>query len=150
MLRSLMRCLFLMVVTLLAALAPLTAGLTEGRLESAMKQAASKGRLVAFFFEQGYYAPNCPKCIVVVNAANKAMKSAIPRKYTQLLTIEAKDTRGLDKLPECVQNEMKSQGRPLVVLTDASGAEVVASLKGSPDRNQAEAFEQKTAEAAGK
>ncbi|MCF7733520.1 MAG: hypothetical protein K9N23_17660 [Akkermansiaceae bacterium] len=45
---------------------------------------------------------------------------------------------------------MKSQGRPLLVVTDASCEEVVGSLKGSPDRDQAKAFEEKAAEATGK
>lgn len=49
-----------------------------------------------------------------------------------------------------IMKMMKSQGRPLLVLTDASGEEVVASLEGSPDRDQAKAFEEKAAGATGK
>lgn len=136
-------------LALAATLAPLAAGFNEKRLESAKKNAATKGRLVAFFFEQAYYDPNCPKCIADVNANNAAMKKAIPRKYVELVTIEAGDKRDLDKLPECVSDQ--SAGAPKIVLTDSACEKVLAKTDTKrPDRQQAKKLEQEAAAALGK
>ena len=143
-----MKCVSLLLVALLATLAPLSASFSEKRLETEKKSAVSKGRLVAFFFEQEYYDPSCPKCLEDVNSNNNAMKKAIPRKYVNLLTIDAGESRGLDKLPKCVQAAMKA--RPQVILTDAACEKVVATIEGRPDRDKAKAFEKKAAEALGK
>jgi hypothetical protein len=130
-----------------ALLVPVSAGITESRIEATKQSAAKKGRLIAFFFEQDYYLPNCPKCVQDVNANNKAMKAALPRKHANVVTIDAGETRGLDKLPECVRNSGKAT--PRIVVTDAGCEKVVATLQGRPDRKQADDFEKKVAAATG-
>lgn len=136
-------------LALAASIAPISAGFSEKRLESAKKQAATKGRLVAFLFEQAYYNPNCPTCIADVNANNSAMKKAIPRKHVELLTIDAGDSRDADKLPQCVRDAAK--GAPVIILTDSACEKVVAvTATKRPDRKQAKEFEEKAAEALGK
>ena len=143
-----MKTVLLLWVTVLATLVPVCAGISESRIESVKKSAASKGRLIAFFFEQDYYLPNCPKCVQTVNANNNAMKSALPRQYVSVITIDAGETRGLDKLPECVRNSGKAT--PRIVVTDAACEKVLATLQGSPDREKAAAFEKEVAAALGK
>ena len=138
----------LLLIAMLALLAPLPAGISESRLESIKKSAAKSGRLVAFFFEQDYYLPNCPKCVQEVNANNNAMKKALPRRHVSVVTIDAGETRGLDKLPQCVLDTGKAT--PRIVVTDAACEKVVATLQGKPDRAKTEEFEKAVAEAAGK
>ena len=124
---------------MLALLGPVSAGLNAKRLESEMKNATVKGTLIAFYFEQGYYNPNCPKCIVDVNANNKAMKQAFPRRYASVITIDAGETRGLENLPACVKAAKK--GTPQIIVTTAACDKVVATIEGRPDRKKADAFE---------
>ena len=104
-----------------------------------MKNAVIKGTLIAFHFEQGYYNPNCPKCIVDVNANNKAMKQALPRRYASVITIDADETRGLENLPACVKAAKK--GAPQIIVTSADCTKVIATLAGRPTRKQAADFE---------
>lgn len=145
---NLMKTAVLLCVALISSLAPLSAGISESRIESAKQSAAKKGRLIAFFFEQDYYLPNCPKCIQDVNANNSAMKSALPRQHATVITIDAGETRGLDKLPACVRDSGKAT--PRIVVTDAACEKVVATLQGKPDRAKADEFEKKVAAALGK
>jgi hypothetical protein len=143
-----MKTLSLLLAVAVAALVPASAGFSEKRLESEKKSAAEKGKLIAFFFEQEYYTPNCPKCIEDVNSNNNAMKKAVPRKYVNLVMIDAGENRGVDKIPQCVQDAMKSA--PQLIITDAACEKVLATIEGRPDRKKAEAFEKKVAEAAAK
>jgi hypothetical protein len=143
-----MRIFTLLLAVCAASLAPVSAGISESRLESVKKSAAKSGRLIAFFFEQDYYLPNCPKCVQEVNANNNAMKKALPRKYASVVTIDAGETRGLDKLPGVVRDSGKTT--PRIVVTDAACEKVVATLEGNHDRAKADAFEKQVAEAAGK
>jgi hypothetical protein len=138
----------LLLIALTASLAPASAAFSEKRLETEKKSAVTKGRLIAFLFEQAYYNPNCPKCIQDVNANNSAMKKALPRKYVNVVTIDAGETRGLDKLPQCVQDSGKAT--PRIVVTDASCEKVVATISGRPDRKQADEFEKQVAAELGK
>lgn len=138
----------LLLIALTASLAPASAAFSEKRLETEKKSAVEKGRLIAFFFEQAYYDPNCPKCIQDVNANNSAMKKALPRKYVNVVTIDAGETRGLDKLPQCVQDAGK--GGPRIIVTDAACEKVVASISGRPDRKKADEFEKQVAAELGK
>lgn len=146
--RAVMRTACLLLIALSATLAPVSAGFNEKRLESEKKSAAEKGKLIAFFFEQAYYDPNCPKCIQDVNANNSAMKKALPRKYANVITIDAGETKGLDKLPECVRDGAKSA--PTIIVTDAACEKVVATINGRPDRKKADEFEKQVAAEAGK
>jgi hypothetical protein len=143
-----MKTLSLLVIAALAMVAPVSASFSEKRLETEKKSAAAKGKLIAFFFEQEYYDPNCPKCIVDVNSNNNAMKKAVPRKYVNLIMIDAGESRGVDKIPQCVQEAMKKA--PQLIVTDAACEKVLATIEGRPDRKQADEFEKKVAEAAGK
>lgn len=141
-----MKNLSLLLVAVLATLVPASASFSEKRLEAEKKSAAAKGKLIAFFFEQEYYNPTCPKCIVDVNSNNNAMKKAVPKKQVGLVMIDAGESRGVDKIPQCVQAAMK--GKPQIIVTDAACDKVLATLEGRPDRKQADAFEKKVAEAA--
>jgi hypothetical protein len=143
-----MKKLSLLLIAVLAMVVPVSASFSESRLESQKKSAAAKGKLVAFFFEQDYYDPSCPKCILDVNSNNNAMKKAVPRKYVNLITIDAGESRGVDKIPECVQKAMKKA--PQLIVTDAACESVLATIEGRPDRDKAKEFEKKVAEAAGK
>jgi hypothetical protein len=143
-----MKTIALPLILIAALLAPASAGISESRIESTKKSAAKSGKLIAFLFEQDYYLPNCPKCVQDVNANNTAMKKAVPRKYASLITIDAGETRGLDKLPSVVQSSGKAT--PRIVITDASCEKVIATLEGKPDRAKTDAFEKQVAEAAGK
>lgn len=147
MLAATMKIPFLPLVVAIATALPAPASFSEKRLESEKKSAAEKGKLVAFFFEQAYYDPTCPKCILDVNSNNNAMKKAVPRKYVNLITVDAGESRGVDKIPQCVQDAMKAA--PQIVLTDAACTKVVATIEGRPDRKKAEAFEKKAADAVG-
>lgn len=138
-----------LLVAVLAALVPAFAGFSEKRLESEKKAAITKGRLLAFHFEQAYYDPNCPKCVQDVNANNAAMKKTVPKKYAEVITIEADETRNLDQLPQCVRDKRVKQGAQIIV-TDVECENVLASITGRPTRDQAKAFEQEVAKAAGK
>lgn len=113
------------------------AGFSERKLESAQKKATTSGKKIAFVFYQDYYLPNCPKCIQQVNAANNAIKKAIPRSSVVTVEVE-KDDRDLDKLPSIVSNGKL----PRIVVTDAACEKVVAQLDGAPDRDKAKAFEE--------
>ena len=138
----------ILLAALLVTLSSVAAGISESRIESVKQSAEKKGRLIAFFFEQDYYLPNCPKCVQDVNANNNAMKGALPRKYVSVITVDAGETRGLDKLPSCV--EASSKAKPRIVVTDAACTKVIATLQGRPDREKAAAFEKEVAAALGK
>lgn len=126
-------------ISLLAAFAcasPAAANFSERKLTSTMASAAKSGKLIAFVFYQDYALPNCPTCVSNTDAANKALKSAIPRTDVVVIEVEA-DDRDLDKLPSAVG----AQGRaPRIVVTDANCEEVIAKLDGAPDKNQAKEF----------
>ena len=64
----------------------------------------------------------------------------------ELIMIDAGESRGVDKIPQCVQDAMKK--KPQLIVTDAACTKVLATLDGRPDRKQADAFEKKVAEAA--
>lgn len=133
-----MKMLSLLGIVTLSLLAPLGASIGEKHLEAEKKNAEEKGKALVYFFAQGYYNPNCPKCIADVNANNAAMRKALPRKVANVIMIDAGETRGLDKLPACVTTA--KQGAPQLIATDAAGTTVIATLQGRPDRKQADAF----------
>ena len=141
-----MKSLALLCIFTLACVAPVTAALGEKHLEAEKKSAAEKGKAVVFFFTQGYYNPNCPKCILDVNTNNAAMTRALPRKYANVITLYAGDNRGLDKLPQCVKGA-GGKNPPVLVATNAACDKVIATLHGRPDRKQADAFEKTVAAA---
>jgi hypothetical protein len=143
-----MKKLSLLLVAVLATLVPVSASFSEKRLETEKKSAAEKGKLVAFFFEQEYYDPSCPKCIEDVNSNNNAMKKAVPKKHVNLIMIDAGESRGIDKIPQCVQAAMKKA--PQIILTDAACEKVIATIEGRPDRKKADEFEKKAAAVTGK
>jgi len=124
-------------ILLFACVSTAFAGFSERKLESAQKKAGESGKKIAFVFYQDYYAPNCPKCIQQVNAANNAIKKAIPRSSVVTVEVE-KDDKDLDKLPSIVSKG----GWPRIVVTDADCGKVVAQLNGAPDRKKAKAFEE--------
>lgn len=127
----------------LACTATATANFSERKLASAMASAAKSGKLVAFVFYQDYALPNCPTCVSSTDAANKALKSAIPRTDVVVIEVEA-DDRDLDKLPSSIP----AQGRaPRIVVTDAGCEEVIAKLDGAPDRDKAKEFKTTVSEA---
>ncbi len=122
---------------LLASLSTAFAGFSERKLESAKKSAAKSGKKIAFVFYQDYYLPNCPTCVQKVNAANNAVKKAVPRSEVVVVEIDKGD-KDMDKLPSVVSSE---GGLPRIIVTDASCEKVVATLNGAPDREKAKAFE---------
>lgn len=123
---------------ILACASTAFAEFSERKLESALKKASDSDKKIAFVFWQDYYLPNCPKCIQKVDAANGAIKKAIPRSSVVMVEIEKGD-KNLDKLPSAVSAEGKL---PRIVVTDASGEKVVATLDGTPDRDKAKAFKE--------
>lgn len=134
------------IIALLVSLGTAFAGFSERKLEAAKKSAADQGRGIAFVFFQDYWAPNCPKCVQQVDAANSAIEKAIPKSVVKVVEINKGD-KDLDKLPSTVP----SQGQlPRVVVTDATCETVIASITGSPDREKSKEFEAKVKEAAGK
>ncbi len=88
-------------------------------------------------FYQDYYLPNCPTCVQKVNAANNAVKKAVPRSEVVMVEIDKGD-KDMDKLPSVVSSE---GGLPRIIVTDAACEKVVAQLSGAPDREKAKAFE---------
>jgi len=138
-----MKTLTLLWFFLVVCVSPVFATLGEKHIEAEKKSAADKGKAIVFYFRQAYYNPNCPKCIADVNANNAATKKALPRKYANIITIEAGGTRSLDKLPECVK-AIKANA-PILVATDAACTKVIGTLRGRPDRAQADAFEKSVA-----
>lgn len=135
-----MKYLTLLLVALLSAPSLLAAGFSEKRLESEKKDAAAKGKGVAFFFTQAYDPTNRDRNHAIdVDSNNNALKKAIPRKYVNTLTIDAGQTRDLDKIPLSVQKAMKD--RPQLIVTDAACDKVLATLGGRPDRKKATEFE---------
>lgn len=135
-----MKFLTVLLVSLLASLAPVSAGFSERRMESEKKDAAAKGKGLVFFFTQAY-DPNSRdrNHTVDVDSNNNALKKAIPRKYLNTVLVDAGDTRDLDKIPQCVQAAMK--GKPQLIVTDAACTKVLTTLSGRPDRKQADEFE---------
>ena len=113
------------------------AGFSERKLESAKKSAAKSGKKIAFVFYQDYDLPNCPTCVQKVNAANNAVKKAVPRSEVVMVEIDKGD-KDMDKLPSVVSSE---GGLPRIIVTDAACEKVVAQLSGAPDREKAKAFE---------
>lgn len=140
-----MKSLSLLLVVVLATWVPVSASFSEKRLEAEKKSAAEKGKLLAFFIEQEYYDRTEPKNIVDVDSNNNAMKKAVPRKYANVIMIDAGESRGVDKIPKCVQDAMKKA--PQLILTDAACEKVIATLEGRPDRKKAAEFEKKAAAA---
>lgn len=137
-----MKSLTMLLAALVAVVAPVFGAFSERRLESEKKDAAAKGKGVAFFFTQDYDPKSRdPNHRVDVDSNNNAMKKAIPRKYVNVLDIDPQETRGLDKIPLCVQKAMK--GKPQLIVTDAACEKVLAVLDGRPDRKKAADFEVK-------
>ena len=122
---------------LLTCLSTAFAGFSERKLESAQKKAADTDKKIAFVFYQDYYLPNCPTCIQKVDAANSAIKKAIPRSSVVVVEIEKGD-KDMDKLPSVVGKG----GLPRIMVTDAACGKVVAQINGAPDRDKAKAFKE--------
>ena len=135
----------LVLITASLGLLPAFGGVSERKLEAARKSAEKSGKLIAFVFWQDYWDPNCPKCVAQVSANNNSTKSAIPRSDVVMVEIDKGD-KDMDKLPACVPQQ---GGLPRVVVTDAAGTKVVATLPGAPDRKQSKEFEKKVEEARG-
>jgi hypothetical protein len=97
---------------------------------------------VAFFFTQDYDPKSKDRNHHVdVDSNNNALKKAIPRKFVNTILIDPGETRGLDKIPLCVQAAMKD--KPQLIVTDAKCEKVLAVLAGRPDRDKADEFELK-------
>jgi len=111
----------------------LHAGFSERKLNNAIASATKSGRLIAFVFHQDYALPNCPKCVTRTDAANQAIKKAIPGSDVVVVEIEKGD-KDLDTLPACVGSG--GSGARLVI-TDSQGKAVIAKTDGVPDRDQA-------------
>ena len=122
------------------------AGITARKVENAKSTATRSGKLVAFVFYQGYYNPNCPKCIAEVNANNAAVKRAIPRKYAVPIDVEGRQKDVDEALPSVVS---KKGASPRIVVTDADCQKVVAEVRNGSSKEELEAFEKKVAEASG-
>lgn len=110
------------------------AGFSERKLSNAIASATKSGKLIAFVFHQDYALPNCPKCVSRTDAANQAIKKAIPSSDVVVVEIEKGD-KDLDKLPACVGAGGGSKAR--IVITDSQAKTVVAKSDGVPDRDQA-------------
>ncbi len=137
-----MKSLTVLLIALLASLAPVSGSFSEKRLETEKKDAAAKGKGVAFFFTQAYDPDTRdPNHRTNVDSNNNAMKKAVPRKYVNTILVDPGETRGLDKIPLCVQAAMK--GKPQLIVTDAACEKVLAVLDGRPDRKKADEFELK-------
>lgn len=123
---------------LLACVSTAFAGFSERKLESALKKAAESDKKIAFIFLQDYYLPNCPKCVKQVNAANEAIMKGVPSASVVVKLEITKGDKDMDKLPASV-----AKGKvPRIVVTDATGEKVVATLDGAPDRDKAKAFKE--------
>ncbi len=72
----------------------------------------------------------------------------VPKKHVNLIMIDAGESRGIDKIPQCVQAAMKKA--PQIILTDAACEKVIATIEGRPDRKKADEFEKKAAAVTGK
>lgn len=86
-----------------------------------MKKASESGKKMAFVFYQDYYLPNCPTCVQKVNAANNAIKKAVPRSSVVMVEIDKGD-KDLDKLPSVVGEG----GWPRIVVTAAACEKIAA------------------------
>jgi hypothetical protein len=123
----------LLSATLLLASPLLHAGFSERKLNTAIASATKSGKLIAFVFYAEYALPNCPTCVAETDAANKALKSAIPRSEVVVIEIE-EDDKDLDKLPSTVSTNGTT---PRIVFTDSQAEEVVTTVNGAPDREKA-------------
>lgn len=130
-------------LAIFATLTPAQARFSESRLTSAKANAAKSGKFIAFVFYQEYYNPNCPKCVVDVNARNSATKRALPSSDVVTIEVDKKD-KEISKLPSVVGS---SGGTPRIVVTDAECTKVIATYEGTTDRAKGKEFE-KTVRAA--
>ncbi|MEI6535953.1 MAG: hypothetical protein WCN98_11470 [Verrucomicrobiaceae bacterium] len=120
----------------LSSVSAATSNFTEQRLVTVQKDAEKQGKFITFVFYQGYYNPNCPKCIADVNENNAIAKKATP--HAAALTVEVyPGDRGLSKIPASVG---ASGGTPRVVVMDAKCEKVIASIQGKANKDAVKAF----------
>jgi thiol-disulfide isomerase/thioredoxin len=120
------------------------AAISAKKVETAKASAARSGKLIAFVFYQGYYAPNCPKCVAEVNGNNASAKRAIPKKDVVVIEVSGKEKDIDEGLPSVVS---KTGTTPRIVVTDADCGQVVAEIKNGATKEELEAFEKKIEEA---
>lgn len=118
--------------------------INEKRVENAKRTAAKSGKLIAYVFYQGYYAPNCPKCIAEVNANNASAKKAIPRQDAVVIEVVGKEKDVVESLPSVVSIKGPT---PRVVVTDANCEKIVAQINAGTSKADLEAFEKKVKDA---
>lgn len=112
--------------------------ISEKKVENAKQSAAKSGKLIAFVFYQGYWDPNCPKCVATVNANNASAKRAIPRQDAVVIEVVGKEKEVEKALPAVVS---KDGPTPRVVVTDADCGKIVAEVKAGASKADVEAFE---------
>ncbi len=129
----------LIAITSVAALVAPAHAIGQGRIESAKKRAAAENKLVAFVVEQGYWDPDCPKCVAAVNANNKAIKRVAPGKNVVLVRLEEAGLKD-GNVPECV---VKAGGAPRVVITDAGCTKAIDTVDVKADKERLKQMEEK-------
>ena len=120
------------------------ATISEKKVENAKQTAAKSGKLVAFVFYQGYWDPNCPKCVATVNANNATAKKVTPRQQAVVIEVIGKEKDVKAALPPVVS---KDGPTPRVVVTDAACGKVVAEIKPGMGQADLDAFEKKLKDA---
>jgi hypothetical protein len=118
--------------------------INEKKVENAKRTAAKSGKLIAFVFYQGYYAPNCPKCIAEVNANNATAKKVVPRQDAVVIEVVGKEAEVAESLPSVVS---KDGPTPRVVVTDADCGQIVAEINPGMSKADLAAFEKKVKDA---
>ena len=121
-----------------------SSAINEKKVENAKQSAAKSGKLVAFVFYQGYWDPNCPKCVATVNANNASAKKVIPRQDAVVIEVVGKEKDVEKALPAVVS---KDGATPRVVVTDADCGNIVAEIKAGASKADVEAFESKVKDA---
>ena len=131
--------LFVVMVTVLG-LGSAFSAINEKKVENAKQSAAKSGKLIAFVFYQGYWDPNCPKCVATVNANNASAKKVIPHQDAVVIEVIGKVKDVKAALPPVVSMDGQA---PRVVVTDAACGQIVAEMKPGMDKADLEAFEKK-------
>lgn len=131
----------------LALLGSSVAEFSKAQLERESKQASKKRVLLAFFFEQAADRANS-KTSANIDATNKTLQKAVPRRSANMIVIKAGETGGIEILPDCVKKARTGAAAQLIV-TNADVTSVLLTLEGQPDQKQVKEFKEKAeAEAA--
>jgi len=119
--------------------------INEKKVENAKQSAAKSGKLIAFVFYQGYWDPNCPKCVATVNANNASAKKVIPRQDALVIEVVGSPKEVDKALPTVVS---KDGPTPRVVVTDADCGKIVAEVKAGATKADVDAFAKTVKDAA--